>query len=176
MQLRPFMLAAAALAALWLVMDSARPADLKVTVSGIRSDAGSLMIGLYDSAGGFESAIAKAGEGGVLNDPGRLAGVVMRAKAGSLSIAFPQLPPGRYAVIVVHDENNNGKLDENVVGLPTEGFGFSNDARGLLSAPSFAAAAVGLGVEDRQVAVSLSYPLQVLSMDPADLEALSGKD
>ena len=47
--------------------------------------------------------------------------------AGSLPVTFEELPPGRYAVQVLHDANDNGKLDTNIVGMPTEGYGFSNN-------------------------------------------------
>jgi uncharacterized protein (DUF2141 family) len=53
---------------------------------------------------------------------------------------FEDIPPGTYAIAVVHDENMNGKLDANRLGIPSEGYGFSNGARALLSAPSFSAA------------------------------------
>jgi uncharacterized protein (DUF2141 family) len=45
--------------------------------------------------------------------------------------------PGKYAVNVIHDKNNNNKLDTNWLGIPTEGWGCSNDARGFMRAPSF---------------------------------------
>ena len=149
-----------ALAAVVLLLglgSTAWAGDLKVTIAGVRSDAGTIMIGLYDTALGFDSAIKRSAEAGLLNDPGRLAGVAMRA-AGCHSIVFPDLRPGRYAVIAFHDENDNGRLDENAWGVPIEGYGFSNDAHGFLAAPSFDAAAVTLGDETvSEIAVSLSY-------------------
>jgi len=86
--------------------------DLKVTIAGVRSDSGSVMIGLYDSAEGFDVAIKHATEAGLLTDKSRLVGAAIRAAAGTQSIIFAQLRPGRYAVIAFHDENNNGRLDE----------------------------------------------------------------
>lgn len=50
---------------------------------------------------------------------------------------FANIPPGKYAMVVIHDENMNGKLDTNWLGVPNEGYGFSNNAKALLSAPSF---------------------------------------
>jgi uncharacterized protein (DUF2141 family) len=44
---------------------------------------------------------------------------------------------GKYAVNVIHDKNNNDKLDTNAFGIPKEGWGCSNDARGTLAAPKF---------------------------------------
>lgn len=46
-----------------------------------------------------------------------------------------ELAPGSYAVAVYHDENSNQKLDRAFTGIPTEEYGFSNDARALMSAP-----------------------------------------
>jgi uncharacterized protein (DUF2141 family) len=132
--------------------------DLKVTVEGVRSNEGSIMIGLYDSAEGFNVAIKHSTEAGLLNDKGRLVGAALRAVVGAQSTIFTQLRPGRYAVIVFHDENDNGRLDESSWGVPTEGYGFSNDAQGLLAAPSFDAAAVTLDGADKDIAISLIYP------------------
>jgi uncharacterized protein (DUF2141 family) len=64
------------------------------------------------------------------------------AEPGTLRFAFPGLKPGRYAVAVYHDENDNGELDTNLLGIPTEGYGFSNDATGFAGPPDFDAAAV----------------------------------
>jgi uncharacterized protein (DUF2141 family) len=123
---------AAVLALLFLGLP-AWAGDLKVTVAGVRSDSGSIMIGLYDSAEGFGVAIKHATEAGLLTDKGRLAGAALRSVAGRQSIVFMGLPPGRYAIIAFHDENDNGRLDESPWGVPTEAYGFSNDAQGFLT-------------------------------------------
>jgi uncharacterized protein (DUF2141 family) len=142
--------------------------DLTVTVAGIRSASGSIMIGLYDSAEGFGVAVKHATEAGLLTDKGRLVGVAMRAASGSQSIIFTQLPPGRYAVIAFHDENDNGRLDETPWGVPTEGYGFSNDAQGFLSAPSFHAAGLTLDAADSAITISLIYPKTAEGPSPAE--------
>ena len=126
----------------FLLAGPAQAGDLNLTVAGVRSDDGALMIGLYDSAEGFNSSITNAANTGLLSDKARLVGVTMRARTGSQGICFLQLPPGRYAVIVFHDENDNGILDENFLGIPIEGYGFSNNATGFFGAPAFSAAAV----------------------------------
>lgn len=142
----------------FLAAGPAQAGDLRLTVAGVRSDAGALMIGLYDSAERFTTAITNAAEIGLLSDKGRLVGLTMRARTGSQGIGFLQLPPGRYAVIVFHDENDNGRLDKSFWGAPTEGYGFSNNATGFFSAPSFGAAAVTIGTADQVITVSLTYP------------------
>ncbi|MGB3809503.1 MAG: DUF2141 domain-containing protein [Parvibaculum sp.] len=139
----------------------AQAGDLKVTIAGIRSDKGALMIGLYDSPEKFKKAIANSAHKGLLNDKGRLIGVTMRATPGTQGIDFPSLPPGRYAVIVFHDENGNGRLDMNLLGIPMEGYGFSNNATGFFSAPSFDASAVLIsdtGAEaNKSITIGLTY-------------------
>ena len=72
------------------------------------------------------------------------------------SLSRHQLPPGRYAAIVIHDEDDNGRLDTNPMGVPGEGYGVSNDARGFLSAPSFEPAAIAVG--DADIATVDRYP------------------
>jgi uncharacterized protein (DUF2141 family) len=51
------------------------------------------------------------------------------------------LPWGQYAASAYHDENDDGELDTNLVGMPSESFGFSNDARARFGRPDFAEAA-----------------------------------
>ncbi len=60
-----------------------------------------------------------------------------KAVKGTNIIRFTNLPAGNYAAAAYHDENGNKKLDKNIFGAPTEPYGFSNDARRLMSAPSF---------------------------------------
>jgi uncharacterized protein (DUF2141 family) len=135
----------------------AEAGDLKVTVTGVRSDDGALMIGFFDSAANFEDAINTSAKVGLLNDKGRLVGVTMRARTGPQGIAISDLPPGRYGVIVFHDENDNALLDISVLRIPIEGYGFSNNATGFLRAPSFEKAAVTVGDGDVSTSIALTY-------------------
>jgi uncharacterized protein (DUF2141 family) len=137
---------------------AAKASDLRVTIQGVASSEGSLMIGLYDSPEHFRSAIATAAQAGLLNDRSRLVGIAMRAVAGTQSVVFTNLKPGAYAIIVFHDANDNGKLDESPWGAPSEGYGFSNDAEGFLAAPPFDQAAVKLGTSDKAIKITLRYP------------------
>jgi uncharacterized protein (DUF2141 family) len=70
---------------------------------------------------------------------------------------FEDIPPGTYALAVIHDENSNGKLDTNWLGIPTEGYGFSNDAKGSLGAPSFSAASFPYDGRTLDLTISLHY-------------------
>ena len=102
-------------------------ASLTIDVSGVKERNGKLQVGLFNSAEGFPDD-AKPYRAEVLNI----------TESNSLQIVFRDLPPGEYAVAVYHDKNGNGKLDKNLLGIPVEDYGFSNDTRGTrLSTPSF---------------------------------------
>jgi uncharacterized protein (DUF2141 family) len=158
-----------------LVAISAQAAALKVTFQGVRSGDGAILIGLYDNPGGFVSAIKDSAKTALLNKQDRLVGAAMRAKAGAQSIVFTDLPLGRYAIIVFHDENDNGLLDEDSVGIPSEGYGFSNDAKGLFSAPSFDAAAITVGKADMNISISIAYPKLRSTQDSLDIKKFLGR-
>ena len=117
----------------------ARALDLRVEVSGARSDKGHVMAAIYaDAASWMKQALH--GE---------------RVVAGERTLlVFRNLAPGTYALAVFHDENGNGVLDRNLVGLPTEPYGFSRDARAMMSAPKFEAAALPLQA-DTTIVVTL---------------------
>lgn len=68
-----------------------------------------------------------------------------------------QLPAGRYAIAVLHDENSNHKLDRNLFGWPKEGFGFSNNPKVGLSAPSFNTAAMQINCPVTETTIHLIY-------------------
>jgi uncharacterized protein (DUF2141 family) len=75
-----------------------------------------------------------------------------------VSCAFANLAPGTYAVAVVHDENGNGRLDRNLLGVPSEGYGVSNNRTYALSAPRWDEAKFTLAANDQTVLrVSLRY-------------------
>lgn len=115
-----------------------------IRVEGAESDKGKMMIALYDSAGSFnnpEYAVIRGAE--PIND-------------GSVVLEIPaERLPDPLAVAAFHDANDNRKLDRNAFGIPTERYGFSNDARGLTGPPSFAAATVEPPFEGRVIDVTV---------------------
>ncbi len=102
--------------------------SLSVHVSGFRNGKGMLQCSLFAGDGGFpdhpESAVATQR-------------APIRADHTALC-QFAGLAPGEYAVGVMHDENGNGKMDFNLVGMPTEGYGMSNNHLHALRAPDWA--------------------------------------
>lgn len=90
----------------------AAAATLTLKVSDVRKGVGHLMITVEATADGWngrQKEVARAR---------------IEAKAGEVMHHFEDLPPGQYAVQVMHDENDNGKLDSNFLGIPREGYGF----------------------------------------------------
>ena len=74
-----------------------------------------------------------------------------------LRLVLRDLPPGRYAVNAFHDENGNGDLDTNFIGVPSEGYGFANDPDTSFGPADFDAAAVDVGDTDVVAAMNLRY-------------------
>lgn len=117
-----------------LMAMSTMAAELQVTVEGVDSATGKVMVALYDKADGFPGGPS-------------FAATMAPAKQGVVSVSFKEVPAGRYAVSVFHDLNGNQRLDRNMVGIPSEPYGFSRNARGKMGPPSFDDAAVNVGGE-----------------------------
>ncbi|MEK8015864.1 MAG: DUF2141 domain-containing protein [Candidatus Parabeggiatoa sp.] len=125
-------------------------AELKLHITGIDDvKGGNIMVGVYESEATF------------LNDDSRIAQAsvpVTEAKAGLIRTQFDLQLGKRYAIAAYHDANGNEKLDKNFFGIPKEGYGFSNNARGTFGPPSFEKAAFELILEKNQfVSFYLSY-------------------
>lgn len=118
-------------------------ADLTVEIAGIRSNDGVIVLGLYDTSDGFDLALKVFDNpDGFAKDAKRFLGASIRADTGIRRTVFSNLPQGRYAVIVFQDANRDGRIDKNIVGVPTEAYGFSRNASGFLGPPSFDDAAI----------------------------------
>ena len=100
--------------------------SIKVVVVGLHSNDGEVDCALFGSADGFPGDSSKAGKT-----------TKSKIKNGQAVCMFADVVPGDYAVSVFHDENLNGKLDRNFIGMPKEGVGASNDASGNFGPPKF---------------------------------------
>lgn len=120
------LLAVAALSAGLLSAPGAIAADLTVNVTHARSLDGVVQVALYSGAEGW------------LKDKAAIRTVSVQPDAERRGVAvFKDVPAGTYAVSSFHDENGNGKLDANLVGVPKEPYGFSRDAKGFMGPPKF---------------------------------------
>ncbi|MEE4660859.1 MAG: DUF2141 domain-containing protein [Halieaceae bacterium] len=114
----------------------ASAADIEITVNNITEITGMLYWAVYDSAENY-----RAQSGPVMSARNRVS-------ASTLSLTLHNMPAGRYAVRLFHDANGNGDLDSNALGIPTEGYGFSNNA-GKFGPASFEDAAVDVQGDTR---------------------------
>ncbi len=131
---------------IWLsLLSAASAADLTVNISGAHNASGSIATGILNSEGSFPKP------------PVAFAAFRVKAAAGPVSFTVHDLPPGRYAVTSFHDENDNGKLDADQIGLPTEGYGVSNKAREILSPPQWSKASFELGDQNKTITVTIEY-------------------
>jgi uncharacterized protein (DUF2141 family) len=124
-RIRVFSILAVCLLSLARCLAQAAPPQrgvIHVDVVGLRNNNGQVFCALYASVEGFPKDSRKA----IRRDTSSISG----KKA---SCEFLGIEPGTYAVSVFHDENSNGKLDTNFLGIPREGVGASNDARGHMS-------------------------------------------
>ena len=110
--------------------------SVKITIENI-SQPGEIHVAIYDSKEAFEQDRGEQGGPAA----GIVDGLVVAVESSSFSHAF-ELPAGVYAVGVFHDLNANNRLDTNLFGIPTEQFGFSNNAVGRFGPPSFEAASI----------------------------------
>ena len=92
---------------------------IHVEISGLRNDKGKVMCALFSSTDDFPKKAEKA-----------IARTQSTISKGQAVYEFSAVAPDTYAVSVFHDENSNGKLDKNLIGMPREGVGASNNAKG----------------------------------------------
>lgn len=128
--------------ALLAMSASASAATLQVKIDGVSSDKGTLQVYVCDQANFLKNCKIAA---------------VVPAHPGTVVADFPEVPPGVWAVTVFHDENNNKKFDTNAIGIPKEGYGFSNGAKAMFSAPSFKDAAITLTEGANTASIKLKY-------------------
>lgn len=124
---------------------TAHAAQLTITVEGIRNGKGDIRISVYASPAEWP------------DHPTRDHDQVKPVKAGNVVFTY-DLPPGTYAVNGFHDEIGNGKFKTSLIGLPEEGYFFSNNVHAVLSAPSFQSASFKLPPEGASISISVHYP------------------
>ena len=120
---------------------------IHVKILNIRNSTGTVACALFESPVGFPTEFQHYATNIM----------VIKVRDTQARCDFADIAPGAYALAVIHDENMNGKLDTNSLGAPKEGYGFSNDARALFSAPSFSAARFPYDGRTLDLTISLHY-------------------
>ena len=99
---------------------------IRVEITGLRNNNGYVLVSVFKEGSGFPDQAEKA---------------VRKAKLGinnrKAAIVFNDIQPGQYAISILHDENGDQKMNTNSLGIPKEGYGFSNNVTGAFGPPSF---------------------------------------
>ena len=129
--------------AVLLASGAARAANVTVTIDNVRNARGHVLVALCTRADFLRPHCSWKAR--------------VPARKGSVVAIVPNVPPGTYAAQAFHDEDDNGKLDRTLLGLPKEAMGFSNNAPMRMGPPSFDAASFKIGTEDKAIGFALRY-------------------
>jgi uncharacterized protein (DUF2141 family) len=140
-----------AIAAAFLAITSTARAQtqenqIQVEIGGLRNDKGQVVCALFSSAADFPKNKQKA-----------VSGTTAAIADRHAVCEFHGVVPGTYAVSAFHDENSNGKLDSNFLGIPREGVGASNNAKGHFGPPKFEAAAFRFDGGRLELKITIGY-------------------
>jgi len=120
--------------------------NLKVVVSNLKSKTGQVGFFLFNSEDGFPSHTEKA----------LLSGYV-KIVGNTVEYTFTNIAIGTYAVYVFHDADNDKKLNTNFIGMPKEGMGVSNNAKGHFGPPKYDDAKFDFNKQEQTIVISLTY-------------------
>nr|WP_128891373.1 DUF2141 domain-containing protein [Erythrobacter sp. HKB08] len=138
-----------ALAAIALPANSAASSSsIKVTVTELRNTKGVVRACLTPDPDDFPKC-----------EKGETAHSVVVPAGETVTLTFENVRPGRYAIALLHDENNNNKADRALLMMPKEGFGFSRDAKVRMGPPKFDAAAIDVPAGASRQTIRMRYML-----------------
>lgn len=126
-----------------LLAGGANAAGLDVVVGNVSNDKGTIRVAVCSKAEFLKPTCAHVGHA--------------PARPGEVVVHIDDVPAGIWAAQAFHDENDNHAIDRNIVGIPTEGLGFSNDAKMMFGPPAFADAAFQLSPAGGRIHLSLKY-------------------
>jgi uncharacterized protein (DUF2141 family) len=116
-------------------------ADLVIHVDNVKSATGQVLVALYDNTDAFLKRPVR-----VAKTPATMAGT---------TLVFRDLAPGEYGFSIFHDANDNGRMDRNLLGIPTEPIAFSHDAQGRMGPPAFDAVKLAVPAAGLDTTVTL---------------------
>lgn len=120
--------------------------DLIIEISGFRNDEGKVAVSVHDHDAGFPGG-----------EESRVAGAVVEIRNQQARAVIEGLPFGEYAISVFHDENDNGELDTNWIGMPKEGVGASNNAKSRMGPPKYADAKFQFSQNEQKISFKMQY-------------------
>ena len=114
-----------------------------VSITGFTSDEGDCWFALDNSKEVYES------------EDSVFIGKILPIINNEVLLTIDSLKYGHYAIKVFHDENSNGELDSNLLGIPSEDYGFSNDASGWFGPPRWEKAMFLLNQREMTIEISI---------------------
>lgn len=108
--------------------------ELTITIEN-QKKSGFLFLAIYDDEKAYQEAIDGGGE--ELSEDGSIYSEQVYLNTKTVNKLIINIPDGEYAMVFFIDANENKKLDKNFIGIPKEQYGFSNNAMGAFSAPTF---------------------------------------
>jgi len=129
----------------FLLSGQDKKADLTVVLKGLKVQ-GTVYVSLYDKDNGFPTKSENAYKNNI-----------KKVTAATEKMVFKNLPFGEYAVSVWHDENGNGKMEKSLIGIPKEGMGVSNDAKGKMGPPKFKDAKFKIETSAKTININIKY-------------------
>lgn len=120
---------------------------IHVKIPNIKNSIGNIACGIFESPEGFPRKFLVSAK----------VVIIKKIQKTQAQYDFTDIPPGTYAIAVIHDENMNGELDTNWMGIPKEGYGFSNTNIGELGAPAFSAASFHYDAQNLNLTIKLKY-------------------
>ena len=120
--------------------------SITIHVTGFRNNKGVLGAELFTSSAGWPEAVDKS-----------FRHAHFPIQGDHATAHFDHIPAGKYGVVVLHDENENEKLDRNLLQVPKEGFGFANNPHVLLIAPPIEKATIPVTCPSTTTEIHLIY-------------------
>lgn len=118
-----------------------------IQLEGIKYPKGKILVNLFNQNAGFPSRNQQAFKAAVVNV----------SSANNIFITFDNLPHGNYAISLFHDENENNAIDKNFLGIPVEGYAFSNNYKPLVKSPTFKDAMFEVREDTKKLYLKLIY-------------------
>lgn len=120
--------------------------NVTIVFDQLKYTGGTIRIAIYDTAEAYDN-----------RGPRTASAIIEVKKQQHQARVTCELKPGKYAATIFHDKNDNQKLDTNFIGIPKEGYGFSNNAQGVFGPPKFDAAVFTMGQDDMEMKIDLQY-------------------
>lgn len=128
--------------------------NLTVEVQGLRTQQGNICFKIFNGSQGFPNNNDRA----VRRECVAIASNLPSQPDAPFVKTFANLQPGTYAIAIYHDSNSDEQLNRGTLGIPTEGYGFSNDAPAVTGPPDYAEAVFVLVGSDITIPIQMRYP------------------